>query len=517
MKLKFKKEFFQILSEKLSELKKVIQLAIKHGYQIGNDSLAFLQSLTEDEAEKIVKEALKVAEEKNPKPIVIDKNILEECKERIKPKNVVGLKTKIPIAKEFESKIEVLKDPTIKISSTGSIEEFNQYFRSRFNKLKKVFQQRIDSKTANSLSHALQAPLNSKVKFIAMIIEKKEKKDKIILKVDDEETLGTVIVFKERNKEVYEVAQSLVLDQVVCIEGVVIKNGLIAAENIIYPDLPEKKRENNNNEYDDVSVALMADVHCGSKTFLKEIFERFILWLNGEVGNEKQKELAGRIKYIIIAGDLIDGVGVYPEQEKELEVTNVYQQYEIIAKYLRRIPDYIDIIIIPGNHDAVRQALPQPAIPKECMELINENERVISLGNPCEIKLHGFSFLIYHGTSLNDIISSVPKLNYEKPEKALEFLLKVRHLAPIYGANTPIAPEKEDYLVIDDVPDVFVAGHTHVAGCSRYKGTMVISCGTWQAQTEYQKKLNVRPTPGILPLIHLGKMQMSIIDFSFIF
>ncbi|MEM3606533.1 MAG: metallophosphoesterase, partial [Candidatus Bathyarchaeia archaeon] len=226
---------------------------------------------------------------------------------------------------------------------------------------------------------------------------------------------------------------------------------------------------------------------------------------------------SSQIKYIIIAGDLIDGVGVYPEQEKELQITNIYEQYKIIAKYLREVPDYIDILIIPGNHDAVRQALPQPAIPKEYMELINENGRLISLGNPCEVNIHEASFLIYHGTSLNDIISVVPKLNYEKPEKALEFLLKARHLAPMYGANTPIAPEREDYLVIDDVPDVFVAGHTHVAGCSRYKGTTVISCGTWQAQTEYQKKLNVKPTPGILQLIRLDNMQINIIDFSFIF
>jgi DNA polymerase II small subunit len=495
----------------LSDLRKVIQLVAKQGYQIGIDSLNFLQSLSDYEAEEIVKEVLKIAEEKKPKPIVINKEILEACKEKIKPKAIINLKTKTPIAKEFETQMEILKDPTSKISSAGSIEEFNQYFRDRFDKLRRIIQQRIDCKTASSLNHALHASLNSKVKFIAMIIDKREKKDKIILKVDDDEAAGTVIVFKERNKEAYEAAQSLVLDQVVCIEGTLIKNGLIIADNIIYPDLPDKKREGIK---EGISVALLADLHCGSKTFLKETFERFILWLNGEVGSEKQRELAGRVKYIIIAGDLIDGVGVYPEQEKELEITNVYKQYKVVAKYLEEIPDYINVLIIPGNHDAVRQALPQPAIPKEFMELINKDGRFITLGNPCEVKIHDVSFLIYHGNSLNDIISTVPKLNYEKPENALEFLLKARHLAPIYGANTSIAPEKEDYLVIDEPPDIFVAGHTHVAGCGKYKGTTIISCGAWQAQTEYQMKLNVKPTPGILQLISLDSMQINIIDFS---
>ncbi|MBS7655259.1 DNA-directed DNA polymerase II small subunit [Candidatus Bathyarchaeota archaeon] len=495
----------------MNNLRKVIQLVAKQGYQIGAESLIFLQSLSEDEAEEVVKEALKIAEEINPKPIVINEEILEAAKKKIKSKTVVNLKTKIPVAKEFESRIEIIKDPTNKITSTGSIEEFNQYFKDRFNKLKGILQQRIDCKSASTLSQALQSPLNSKVKFVAMIIDKREKKDKIILKVDDEETSGAVIIFKERSREVYETAQSLVLDQVVCIEGTLIKDGLIVAENIIHPDLPEKKREEIKEE---ISVALLADLHCGSKNFLKETFERFLLWLNGEVGSEKQKELAGQVKYIIIAGDLIDGVGVYPEQEEELEITNIYRQYEVIAEYLKEIPDYINILIIPGNHDAVRQALPQPAIPKEFMELINEDGKVISIGNPSEVKLHEVSFLIYHGTSLNDIISSVPKLNYEKPEKALEFLLKIRHLAPIYGANTPISPEKEDYLVVDEAPDIFVAGHTHVAGCEKYKGTMIISCGTWQAQTGYQKKLNVKPTPGILSLIKLDTMQVNILDFS---
>lgn len=498
----------------MSDLRKVIQLIAKQGYQIEAESLSFLQSLSENEVEEVVKEALKIAEEINPKPIVINKEILEVSKRKIKPKTVVNLKSKIPLAKEFESRIEIIKDPTNKISSTGSIEEFNQYFRDRFNKLKKMLQQRIDCKSASTLNHALQSPLNSKVKFIAMIIDKREKKDKIILKVDDEEASGTVIIFKEKAGEVYEVAQSLVLDQVVCIEGTLIKDGLIIAENIIYPDLPEKKRRDSDNVKEAVSVALLADLHCGSKNFLKEIFERFLLWLNGEAGSEKQRELAGQVKYIIIAGDLIDGVGVYPEQEEELEITNIHKQYKIIAEYLREVPDYINVLIIPGNHDAVRQALPQPAIPKEFMELINGDGKVISIGNPCEVKIHEASFLIYHGTSLNDVISSVPRLNYEKPEKALEFLLKVRHLAPIYGANTPISPEKEDYLTIDEVPDVFVAGHTHVAGCGKYKGTVIISCGTWQAQTEYQKKLNVKPTPGVLPLIKLDTMQVNILDFS---
>ena len=41
----------------------------------------------------------------------------------------------------------------------------------------------------------------------------------------------------------------------------------------------------------------------------------------------------------------------------------------------------------------------------------------------------------------------------------MKILLKSRHLSPIYGNRTPIAPESEDMMVIDDVPDIFHAGH----------------------------------------------------------
>jgi len=52
------------------------------------------------------------------------------------------------------------------------------------------------------------------------------------------------------------------------------------------------------------------------KQFLPREFEKFVSWLRGEVGDEKQKDIARKTKYIIVLGDIVDGVGIYPEQEK---------------------------------------------------------------------------------------------------------------------------------------------------------------------------------------------------------
>lgn len=93
-------------------------------------------------------------------------------------------------------------------------------------------------------------------------------------------------------------------------------------------------------------------------------------------------------------------------------------------------------------------------------------------------------------------------------------MLKRRHMAPLYGGKTPLAPEKEDHLVIDEIPDIFVTGHIHGAGIGMYKGVTTICASTWQSQTSFQKMHNFSPDPAILPVVHLGTGKAKIVDFS---
>jgi DNA polymerase II small subunit len=77
----------------------------------------------------------------------------------------------------------------------------------------------------------------------------------------------------------------------------------------------------------------------------------------------------------------------------------------------------------------------------------------------------------------------------------MEEMLKRRHLSPMYGGRSPLAPEKEDYLVIDDVPDILHCGHVHTYGTGFYRGVFLVNSSTWQEQTEFQKKVNLNPMP----------------------
>jgi len=253
----------------------------------------------------------------------------------------------------------------------------------------------------------------------------------------------------------------------------------------------------------------------GSKMFMQEEFEYFIRWLRGEEGDFKSREIAQSTKYLIIAGDLVDGVGIYPNQEEELAITDLYEQYAKAAEYLSAVPDSINIVIIPGNHDACRPTLPTPPIYREYAGPIYDLKNVTMLGDPAEIMIDGATLLLTHGRSLDDTIPAIPGCDFKNPQKAMVELLRSRHIAPIYGEKTPLAPEPRDRLVIETIPDIFHAGHVHVEGIAEYKGVLAVNSGTWQGQTKFQLSMGIVPKAGIVPVVDLSTMKFMELNFNF--
>jgi DNA polymerase II small subunit len=251
-----------------------------------------------------------------------------------------------------------------------------------------------------------------------------------------------------------------------------------------------------------LSVAGLTDVHVGSKLFLEKEFNTFLEWINGKCP-EKEKEMVGRIKYLLITGDNVDGIGVYPGQEKELQIKNIYDQYDEFCRLVKQIPDYIEVIITPGNHDAVRRADPQPALRDDMIKDLKGYKNIHFTGSPGMAEIEGIKFLLYHGASLHDLISSVGFLDHVHPERAMLELLKKRNLMPMYGKSNPYVPERKDYSIIKDLPDYIFFGDGHHNGYAHYRGTTIINSGTWQARTAFQVKLGHVPTPGVLPIVEL--------------
>jgi len=502
-------------------LQKAVEFTIASGYQLDREAFDFLSSISQTEDPiKLLREAIRRVERGEERPLFIKRSVLEETAEELFLKTEEAFKLPpIPTeakgtfkayAKEVSSELKVIENPAEKISATGSIEDYLEHFRDRFKKLQRLLRRRIDTRDVVTIKEARKALVNTKLKIIAMVTEKREVKQKIVLRVEDLEASASVLVPKNATRELVEKARKLLLDQVVCINVTKGRNNLLIAEEIVWPDIPQRTPKTASEP---VFAALISDLHVGSKMFMHEELSRFILWLNGKYGNTAMKEIAGRVKYLVVAGDIVDGIGVYPNQIKELAVPDVYKQYELAAGFFEQIPDYIEVIIIPGNHDACRKALPQPAIEKDYAEPIYEARKVHSLGNPCAISLHGVEFLLYHGRSLDDVIVSSPNVGFQDVEKAMRLLLQCRHLAPIYGGKTPIAPEHRDFLVIERPPDVFHAGHVHVVSYETYRGTLIVNSGAWQRQTAYQKKMGLEPTPGVIPLVDLQTLKVRPVSF----
>lgn len=504
------------------KIREILSLIIESGYQIDREAFEFLKEVSNKiSLNSLIKRVIEELSSLPEKPLLITRVILERKVNEVglieknttlstRTAGITGKASSEPYAKSVEADLRVISDPTNEISATGSLEDCIEYFRSRFRKISRIIRSRVDAKDAGSINDALKAPENSRVKIICMISEKRETKRGILFRIEDLESQATVLVPSE-NMEVYSKAQCVPLDQVVCINVIHGKNDLLVAEDIIFPDVPLKKP---NKSPIPVCAVLLSDLHVGSKMFMEREFRYFIRWLRGDVGGSNLRELASRVKYLLIAGDIVDGIGIYPQQFEELEIRDIYKQYEYVAKILEEVPDYIEIVIIPGNHDATRRALPQPAITREYAESLYELGRIHFLGDPSVISLHGVSILLSHGRSLDDVISATPRMSFQAPDEAMKLLLQCRHLAPIYGMRTLIASEKVDHLVIEHIPDIFHAGHVHMMKYSMYRGILVVNSGAWQRQTEYQREMGHIPNPGIIPVVNLQTLDIFPVDFT---
>lgn len=493
-----------------NKLRAGLMYITRAGFQVNSDVLPILQELSSRENfEEIIKNVLREVSSLEKRPLFLPKEVLQKYLRDIRRKEGVTPKLVREVtAKEISAEIEVKKDPSALIGGiNGEIGDFLAYFRSRLEKLRQILRQRADLVSFSYIKDCKKTNASNELTIIGIIAEKKEVSKGVLIKVEDE--TGSVKVFvSNSDSRLLAKAQKLMLDQVV---GFHIRKwkSIFVATDIIWPDVPERRVEKRGP---DILAALISDLHIGSRYFLEKVFRKFLRWLRGD-GIYAHQDLARKVKYLIIAGDVVDGIGVYPEQEKELKIGDIYEQYNIAAKYLAEIPDYVEIIVVPGNHDAVRQALPQPAILRKYAEPIYSLDRVWMLGNPALISIHGIDILVYHGRSFEDVIRNVPNTSPSKPQKIMSALLKARHLAPVYGGKTPLAPERNDFLVIEDLPDVFHTGHIHVNGYGNYRGIVTVNSGTWQAQTEYQRKMGIVPTPGRLALLNLATLRVFEIKF----
>ncbi|MBU1703992.1 MAG: DNA-directed DNA polymerase II small subunit, partial [Nanoarchaeota archaeon] len=390
------------------------------------------------------------------------------------------------------------------------VNDFVYLFNKRYESIRKILMNRQELMNATSISRLIGKKDKSACSLIGNVLEKSiTSNNNIMLTLEDQ--TGTIKVFAGQNKsDLYKAAKELVLDEVI---GVVGTNGdnIVFANSIVLPDVP--MHNEIKKAPDESYAAFLSDLHVGSDTFLPEEFNKFLSWIKGESGNDSQKELASKVDYIFIIGDLVDGVGIYPEQDKELIIKDIYQQYDECARLLKEIPEHIKIIICPGNHDALRISEPQPCLSKEYARSLWQLKNVVMVSNPSLVNIHssegfpGFDILLYHGYSFDYYVANVDTIRekggYDRADLIMKFLLQRRHLAPAYTSTLYVADPLRDCLVMEKVPDFFVTGHIHKSYVANYKNITMICGSCWQSTTNFQEKVGHSPEPARVPLVNL--------------
>ena len=396
--------------------------------------------------------------------------------------------------------VEIISDPTQAIAPAEGAEGFGRLFRDRYQRLLSIVRERQDTKNSTTVSATKNLAPGKKLKVAGLLSDRQSRRGGgVELRVDD--PTGTLKVMCQEGPA-ERAALEAPLDSLVVIDVSKSRSGQFFADSVVLPDVPGRRAVSSSHR---AYAVLLSDLHIGSRMFLADDFHRFLQWLNGSFGDN---DVVNRVKYLVIAGDLVDGVGVYPGQEFQLSERDPKKQYEMASELLKQVPGHIQIVLSPGNHDAVRQALPQPAVAVDMAESLYAMDNVRWVGDPAYIKLGGVTFLVYHGKSLDDVIATTPNLAYDRPTDAMKLLLRARHLAPTYGKRTALSPELRDYMVVDQVPDVFHVGHVHTYGEVSYRGTLLINSGTWQAQTSFQSNMGLEPTPSIVPILDLSSLKV---------
>ncbi|MBW2966759.1 DNA-directed DNA polymerase II small subunit [Candidatus Woesearchaeota archaeon] len=431
-------------------------------------------------------------------------------------------------AKKEEKKIEVndsLNSVNVLFSyeeesKKREIQDFVSYFNVRYKSIEKILQHRQELQNILSINRIIGKKEKENISLIGIVKEKQTTANgNIMLELEDITSSIKVLISKNK-PDLFNLVKDVVLDEVVGIVGV---NGdnIVFANNVIWPEVPLNKEFKKSP--DECYAVVISDIHVGSDMFLLDKFNNFLKWINGGMGNEKQKDIASKVKYIIIVGDLVDGVGIYPEQDKELVIKDIYQQYEECAKLLKQIPSHIKLIISPGNHDAMRIAEPQPVLYQDFTKSIWNLPNAIMVSNPAIINIHssnsfsGFNLLLYHGYSFDYYVANVESIRngggYDRADLIMKFLLQRRHLAPTHTSTLYIPDVKKDSLVIEQVPDFFIAGHIHKSCVANYRIFTMICGSCWQAKTPFQEKVGHNPEPARVPIINLQTREVKLLRF----
>ncbi|HLC62216.1 MAG TPA: DNA-directed DNA polymerase II small subunit [Candidatus Nanoarchaeia archaeon] len=496
--------------ELVRKKREIIEIFLKNGVLISSELLNEIEN--DEQADKI----FSLLKTKKTEDLVVT----EEDLNKLFSKQKTGQAAEQKQEKSSIANVKIItsyKDDSKKREAS----DFVDYFNIRYRAIEKILKQHQELKNTVSISKILNKKDKEAISIIGIVSSKQVTKNGNLLLMLEDPTGQRRVLVNKNKPTLFNEAKDIVLDEVIGIVGVNVDT-LMFANNVIWPEVPTSKELTKAPE--EKYAIFLSDLHVGSSKFLPEDFEKFLKWINCEMGNEQQRHIAKNVEYIFIAGDLVDGVGIYPGQDTELLIKDIYEQYKACAEYLKQIPSHIPLIICPGNHDALRISEPQPILSKEYAKPLHELSNVIMVSNPSLVNINssenfsGFDVMMYHGYSFDHYVAEVDSLRsqggYDRADLIMKFLLKRRHLAPTHTSTLYVPDTKKDPLVIEKVPDFFLSGHIHKSVTANYRNTTLICGSCWQGKTLFQEKVGHNPEPSRVPIVNLQTRDVKILKFG---
>lgn len=221
---------------------------------------------------------------------------------------------------------------------------------------------------------------------------------------------------------------------------------LLENEELIFQDIiTEIKTETTI-----LKIGVCGDIHIGNRECREKEYQDYLRRLNDE-----------GVKYLFIAGDLLDGIKVYKGQEFELSIIRVEDQIDRARELLDIFQGEVYYLI--GNHEARITELTGLDVGN-----IIKNNKIKYIGqHRARVKIDGIVFEFWHGAS-----SKAYALSY-KLQKAIE------------------------QYIPGNKPRFLFAGHWHEAiYLPSYRNIDAFQVGCFEGETAFTKRLGVHPNIG---------------------
>src|SRR3989304_1938239 len=265
------------------ETGEIIQIFAESGFQVDPLALDILKSGSPE----LIKNVLNS----------IDSSVLVVGREHLRIQDTA--KPMLPIVIE-SSPVVVLSDITNQSTCIGEYTDFVQYFKHRYSTLGDMLRKRISARPIESIRKR-NLDAKEQISIMGMVLDVRTTINGHKL-IEIEDTTGTLrlLIHKEKDKELFELAGTILMDEVIGVTGSLSGDGnLMFVNKIIRPDIPNSQGTLNRSKGKGKAV-LISDIHVGSKTFLEDAWLKFLGWLGDD------------INYLVIAGDVVDGIGGFP-------------------------------------------------------------------------------------------------------------------------------------------------------------------------------------------------------------